>query len=236
MDKHEIQVEHIIDKVLSLGYKPPPFLADWLRAAQNINNTQSLFKHLFHSTDIEVFQDYLAELRFALMFKGLGYDVAYEPFGSEGADIRISTKDDLYIVEVTRIRLAHHTPRISEEELSDENFILPDYGNIERDTHKSIRKILRKLRQANHDNSIIAIWNDDGELEEIEMEFATNFIRSDRSASNIRFILYSSNWISSQQNFCFPINKNDSSIHLSQIMETNLVDEMISNVLKSASS
>lgn len=233
MNKHEFQVEHVIGKVLSLGYKPAPFLADWLRAAQNTTNIQSLFKHLFHSRDTEVFQDYLAELRFALMFKGLGYDVAYEPFGSEGADIRIYTKDDLYIVEVTRIRHAHSMSMISEEELSDENFILPDYGNIERDTRKSIRKILRKLRQANHDNSIIAIWNDDGELDEIEMEFAINYIRSERSASNIRFILYSSNCIGSQQNFCFPINKNFSSIRLSQIIETNLVDEMISNVLKS---
>ena len=165
------------------------------------------------------FSDLLIEVRYALIFKGLGFEVEIEPdIGSEETrkiDLKLQKDGEECFVEVTHFRPipTHEGPPEFNEELCE---ILPEYGNIEKATEKTAQKIIDKCKQLGSRISIIALWNDDEDLEEIEVEFAvTALIERGSFPEGLQFILYGSNWkvyrsnegrTKTKQFHCFPVN------------------------------
>jgi hypothetical protein len=193
---------------LILGEQSATFAERWFVRAQDITKVNRAFRRIESAKDKEQLLDYLAEIRYALFFIGLGFEVEFEPAGNRGADLGIMRDGEQAIVEIMRFRKINSgLPLLNPE---DENLVLPEYGNIPRDIRKAFDKLLAKFRQIENHKGIIAIWNDDEELEEIETEAAVYDIRNDVEKgllaipSGLLFALYGSKWIGNQQLYCYP--------------------------------
>jgi hypothetical protein len=193
---------------LLLGEQSATFAQRWFELAQGINKANRAFRRISSTKDKEQLLDYLAEIRYALIFVGLGFEVEFEPAGNRGADLGITRDGEKAVVEMMRFRKINSgLPLLN---LEDENLVLPEYGNIPRDIRKAFDKILAKFRQVENQKGIIAIWNDDEELEEVETETAVYNIRADVkkellvTPDGLLFALYGSKWIGNQQLYCFP--------------------------------
>jgi hypothetical protein len=203
---------------LLLGEQSATLAQRWFERAQKINKANRVFQHIASAKDKEQLADYLAEIRYALIFAGLGFDVEFEPAGNRGPDLGITREGQKAVVEIMRFRKINSGPPLLN--LDDENLILPEYGNIPRDIRKAFEKILAKFRQVENQKGIIAIWNDDEELEEIETETAVYNIRGDVNKGllvipdSLLFAIYGSKWIGNKQLSCFSFR------HLEQPFET----------------
>ena len=192
---------------LLLGEQSAILAQRWFERAQEITKANRVFQRIASTKDKEQLLDYLAEIRYALLFVGFGFEVEFEPAGNRGADLGIMRDDEKAVVEIMRFRKINSgLPLLN---LEDENLILPEYGNIPRDVRKAFDKFLAKFRQIENRKGIIAIWNDDEELEEIETEAAVHDIRNDVKKgllaipNGLLFALYGSKWIGNQQLYCF---------------------------------
>jgi hypothetical protein len=146
---------------------------------------------------------------------GLGFQVEIEPSGKAGPDSRITRDGYRAVVEITRFRLMNSS--LQRLDISSESVALPEYGNPKRDIRKAMRKIYRKFSQIGHKKAIIALWNDDEDLGEVEVRTAVDRLKEDESLPNgLIFVLYGSKWIAPswvgptghQQLYCFPLDKN----------------------------
>ena len=194
---------------LLLGEQSATFAQRWFERAQEINKANRVLRRIASTKDKEQLLDYLAEIRYALIFVGLGFEVEFEPAGNRGADLGIKRDGEKAVVEIMRFRKINSgLPLLN---LEDDNLILPEYGNIPRDIRKAFDKILAKFRQIENQKGIIAIWNDDEELEEIETEAAVYDIRADvkkgllKIPRGLLFALYGSKWIGNKQLYCFSL-------------------------------
>ncbi|MBU1297551.1 MAG: hypothetical protein KKB77_00140 [Bacteroidetes bacterium] len=171
----------------------------WFNCLTRIQQTpgaNQLFERIANAPQSDL-GDYLAELWFATMFKELGFHVIIDPLG-DGPDMKISKQDFDIFVEVTCFRKIYPGP--PDLTLSNtEEITLVEYGNWKRDANKAYKKILSKfpqLRRVEIDSSIVAIWNYDGDLEEIEMEDAVTNICRDGMAKkilipeNLKFVIF----------------------------------------------
>lgn len=125
-----------------------------------------LFKRIAHARDVEQLDDYRAEILYALMFAGLAFDVAIEPKGAEGPDLSVCRDGHSAAVEVTRFRKMHEGPPMASP--SDMPRIFRSYGDPLRDVRKVREKVTSKFRQLRKGTGIVAVWNDDEDLEELE--------------------------------------------------------------------
>lgn len=192
---------------LLLGERSATLAQRWFGRTQEITKANRVFQRIVSAKDKEQLLDYLAEIRYALLFLGFGFEVEFEPAGNRGADLGISRDGEKAVVEIMRFRKINSgLPLLN---LEDENLVLPEYGNIPRDVRKAFDKILAKFRQIENQKGIIAIWNDDEELEELETEAAVYDIRNDVKKgllvipNGLLFALYGSKWIGNQQLYCF---------------------------------
>lgn len=180
----------------------------YLDRAQDIQGVNRVFRRMATTKDKEQLVDYLAEIKFALIFTGLGFVVIFEPFGRKGPDLGIERDNEKAVVEVKRFRKIYPGPPIWD--LSDEDHLLSEYGNPTRDTRKAFENILKKFPQVENHRGIIAIWNDDEELEELETQLAVNQIRGEADKglltlpTGLLFVLYGSKLIGNKQLYCFP--------------------------------
>ena len=69
--------------------------------------------------------------------------------------------------------LSQRRPPVLDLECDD--LELPGHGNPPRDIRKAAEKIRAKFPQIGSEQAIIAIWNDEEELEELEVEAAVRF-------------------------------------------------------------
>lgn len=185
-----------------------------LRRIRTIPGAPRLFARIASASDIDQLKDYLAELTYILVFLGLGFRVEIEPYGKAGPDLGVSRNGARAVVEVTRFRKIHPGPTPLGKDPT--NAYLNVYGNPERDVRKSFKKILAKLPQLNRDFAIVAFWNDDGDLEELEVRVAVKELREDASAGRFAippsflFVIYASHWVrlgDGRQIWCFPITE-----------------------------
>jgi hypothetical protein len=127
-------------------------------------------------------------------------------------------------------------------DLSDEKLLLPEYGNLPRDIRKAFEKIMAKSRQVDSEQGIIAIWNDDEELEDAEVETAIINIRNDAIQqimslpSGLLFVLYGSKWIRAgddKQLYCFPVRDPTEpyQIMLQRELNSSTVNELVERAL-----
>ncbi len=196
---------------------------------QQMPGADSKFKHIAEVPDKEQLYDYLTEIKYALVFAGLRFQIEAEPLGKKGPDLRISRDGHKAVVEVKRFRrMFPGPPTVS---LPDENFLddtsfLEPYGNPKRDIKKIISRIAEKFEQLDNGASIIALWNDDEDLEDIEVEQAANQLRDGAQGSlslpdGLLFILYASPSIllgQRQQLYCFPLQTLEK-LHMNWICE-----------------
>lgn len=195
---------------LLFGDKSAMLAQRWFEWAHKVNRSNRVFQRIASAKDKEQIADSLAEIRYALIFAGLGFEVEFEPAGNRGPDLGIKRDGEEAVVEIMRFRKTNsEIPLLN---LDDENFILPGYGNIPQDTHKAFGKILNKFRQVETQKGIIAIWNDDEVLDEIEPSIAVNWIRADVKngllslPNSLLFVLYGSIWqLGNKQLYCFSL-------------------------------
>ena len=184
-----------------------------LGRVQQMPGASLKFKRIANAPDREQLYDYLAEIRYALVFTGIGFQVQLEPLGEEGPDLGISRDGHSAVVEVKRFRQVDPgQPKISlsDKEFLDDTFILEPYGDLERDIKKIISRIAEKFKQVGNRESIIAVWNDDEK--DIESEAALGELRNDVDQQGLSlptgllFVLYGSDWQRPRQQFhCFPL-------------------------------
>ncbi len=61
--------------------------------------------------------------------------------------------------------------------------------------------------------TIIAVWNDDEDLDEVDMELALRDLQRDSSLpAGLHMVLYGSKWCGSQQLWCFPMKTLDGDV------------------------
>jgi hypothetical protein len=180
-----------------------------------------LFRRVASAGHSDQLADYLAEVRYALIFAGLHFDVHIEPLGRQGPDLKVSRDDHEAFVEVTGFQKVSSGPPPLDP--SDENLVLQVYGNPLRDLQKTFEKLVAKFRQVQDAQTIIAIWNDDGDLEELEVQAAVMSLQEDATrgilllSSSIIFVLYGSPWIRAgdhKQLHCFTLHIADQSCQL----------------------
>lgn len=194
-----------------------------------------VFGRIASAADKEQLADYLAEIQYALIFAGLRFEVEFEPSGNKGPDLGIARGGQQAIVEIMRFRKIYPGPTVLD--LSDENLVLPAYGNPPRDIRKAFEKILAKFAQVGSQPGIIAIWNDDEDLEEVETATAVSDVRSDAGKgilslpSGLLFVLYGSKWIGNKQLYCFPFRHLDQPY---QSWKTELEMATVSNHIQRA--
>jgi hypothetical protein len=205
MDKAIENIKQLLGKQSALRSQK------WFERVQKISKANRVFRHVASTKDKEQLADYLAEVRYALIFLGLGFEIEFEPAGNQGPDLGIVRDNHRAMVEIMRFRRIHSgLPLLN---LDDEDLILPEYGNPPRDIQKAFEKILAKFPQIEGRQGIIAIWNDDEELEDIETEIAVHNIRADVSKGSLSipdgllFALYGSKWIGDKQLYCFPFRR-----------------------------
>ena len=187
-------------------------LARWLSIAEAWGNSAALFDRLAAAPDRASVLDHVATLRYALVFRGLGLLPSFEPTGPTGPDLLITRDGASATVEVTRFRPMNPGPPVSDGEFE----ILEEYGNPERDVNKSFNKVLDKFSQAIGPCAVIAVWNDDDALEEIEMSIALRDLRQDRRLPvGLQIVVYGSDWMRDQQLYCFPM-KAQLDVHVQQ--------------------
>ncbi len=206
-----------------------------LERIQRMPDANRIFKRIASAPDMEQLMDYLAEVRYALVFAGLGFDVEIEPLGKKGPDLQISRNGHQAVVEVKRFRKIYPGP--PELDLSSPSATLSTYGNIKRDIRKAFNKILDKFTQVGNFESIIAIWNDDEDMEEREVATAVDDIRKDGCENRLTlpqglsFVLYGSKWVRAGDNkqlYCFPIRAQGSHQLLwQQELNTSTVSELV---------
>lgn len=200
----------------------------YLERIRQMPGANKVLGRIASAIDKEQLADYLVEIRYALLFAGLGFEVEFEPLGNKGPDLRIARDGQQAVVEIMRFRKIFSGPPMLD--LSDKNLVLSAYGNPPRDIRKAFEKILAKFAQIGSHQGIIAIWNDDEDLEEAETERAVSDICDDAAKgilslpSGLLFVLYGSKWIGNQQLYCFPFR------HLDQPYETWKVEIEIATV------
>ncbi len=209
------------------------FYQKQFKVIEKIPGANRIFKRISTTLDKEQIKDYLNEVRYTLIFKGLGFAIEkIEPWGKEGPDLEISRNEHYLIIEIMRFKKVYPGP--PEFDISME--YISDYGDIQRDITKAINKIYAKLFQINKGNeeSIIAIWNDDEDMNETHVKTAVNILIDDAAKNiyeipdHLLFILYGSKWISTrsrQQLYCFPLR------NLNQAYQMNWIKEITSSIV-----
>lgn len=167
--------------------------------AASFPNGSVLLRRLAAARDIESLWDSLTELRYALVFRSIDCDVSWEPNGSAGPDLAVRSGDTTFAVEIARFRPMNEGPPPLGE-------FLQVYGNPDRDVAKSITKITGKFRQISDRPAIIALWNDDEALEDLEVRVAAADLRqSAQRPAGLVGVVYGSKWIGHQQLFWFSL-------------------------------
>jgi hypothetical protein len=170
----------------------------WLLKIFKWPNSAALFHSLALADDQQTLLDHLATLRYSLIFGYLGFFVSFEPTGRKGPDLLITRDGISATVEVTRLRpMNPGPPALSEEECQSGEWVLEPYGDPYRDINRSFGKVLGKFKQAVAPHSIIAVWNDDDALEELEMSMAARHLwQAPDLPAGLDFVIYGSRWIS----------------------------------------
>ena len=75
-----------------------------MNAAAPLKGSSAVFRRMAQATSAETILDYLAEIRFGLTFRGLRFEVEFEPRGRRGPDFAVFRDRHSTYVEVKRFR------------------------------------------------------------------------------------------------------------------------------------
>jgi hypothetical protein len=170
-------------------------------------------RRLATASSHEQVADYLAEITYAMVDNHTGFQTEVEPEGDAGVDLRIGRDSLSLYVEITRFRPVNPGPAPIRSSETDP--VLEVYGNPERDVRKAFQKIRDKFRQVKPHSAVIAVWNDDPDLEELEVEGAIRDLREDDAEGRLTLppglvaAVYGSAWRrmpDGKQFYCFPLH------------------------------
>ena len=209
-----------------------------IRRIAKMRGAENLYKRVSEGLNKEEIQDHLAVVLYALVFAANDFEVEIEPLGGIGPDLGVSKADQRAFVEVTRFRRMYPGPTLLGE---DEQSTILQYGDLARDVQKCWSKIVNKFDQVDRGDAIIAIWNDDEDLEEIELDIAAEIFRKKGSQGiveiphGLAFVIYGSKWIGpgtkrmDEQFYCFPLASPLKQSHTQWIseIETTLREDVI---------
>ena len=232
-------IEKALENVKQFFQNDSQFYQKQFQIIKDIPGANRIFERISNSNNEEQINDYLTEARYILIFKGLEFNIdKIEPWGKVGPDLEISRDGHRIIIEIMRFRKMYPGP--PEFDISME--YISEYGNIQRDVTKAMKKIYYKFFQINKDNeeSIIAIWNDDEDLNETHVKTAVNILKDNtdknylKIPSSLSLIIYGSNCVSTaskQQLYCFPV-KNMNQPYQKWIDEIN--SSIVTNLVERA--
>jgi hypothetical protein len=208
---HKSSLEKALNRIREiLGAVQANRLAPYITVVAPITGSALKFKRIAHAPDVEALSDYIAEIRFGLIFAGLHYEIGFEPLGEKGPDLVISRDGQSAYVEVKRFR---SSIRQQEVNVLTDDLMFKQYGNPLKDIAKIRAELLGKFIQVQvcGRNGIIAFWSDNDELEDLEFGFAVTDVRSDvenqihQLPEGFLFTVFGSDWRNVSQNqqlFC----------------------------------
>ena len=140
-----------------------------MTAAAPCKGSGAVFRRIAQATSAETILDYFAEIRFGLAFKGMRFEIEFEPYGRKGPDLKVIRDGQSTYVEVKRFRpsVADDGPTVG---IGDE---LMPYGNLDKSVKRIEDELAKKVRQVEADSGIVAFWSDHSTVEVIDFELAT---------------------------------------------------------------
>jgi len=186
-----------------------------------LKNSVRKFKLITEATDREQMKNYLAEVRYALIFQFLAFAVEAEPLGNNtvGPDFRISRDGDEAYVEVRRFHPTGGGPPVLRplSQMTDSDWMLEEYGNLEKEIRKVFHVTTEKFRQLHKGNGIVAFWNSDEDLDEVSLEHAVRWFIDYPDIHpvppGLSFVVFGSQWRqcrTAPKLYCFPVRVRES--------------------------
>jgi hypothetical protein len=189
--------------------------------ATKVPGSESVFRRIARSNSVGDLLDCTTEIRYALVFDRLHFDVRFLPPGKEELpDLLVSRDNESAYVEVRRIRppSPHRVPAGLRPHTGDDELLadlFERYGG-EEDIKKIEDELRGKFRQARAvagSSSIIATWSDRGLVEEVDFEQAVRNIQRSQEDPNdgrqipdgLLFCVFGRFWMDSgtgQQLYC----------------------------------
>jgi hypothetical protein len=156
-----------------------------VQAANRIECSESVLKRIVAAKSVGDLLDCTAEIRYALVFDGLHFNVKFATSGTVAMpDLLVSRDGHSAYVEVRRIRQpdplcmpAPLRPRDEDDpRLAD---LLRPYGGEEnvRKIEQELRGKFRQVQALKGSNTVIATWSDRDFVEEVDFEEAVRNIR-----------------------------------------------------------
>lgn len=244
MKKALDNLEQLLPKTSFGGWNFGQDLKSWeicFTIIQPMLGASKKFKTIANERDVEQLLDTLAEIKFAVIFNQLGFQVEIEPFFEDNyalphPDLIISKDNHSSIVEVKRFRPpGPNSPGKRMQNIPNDipnDYVFPEIGDPIKDLQKIFNEVEKKFRQTGSEG-IIAIWNSNDELSPHEFLRAAhrhkNLSERDTTASFV--IIRADPW----ENFtCTELSKGISNIHKrwKSDLEKVAPDKILQNILE----
>lgn|GEM_PF-1786478 len=205
--KSEINlIEEIFSKLRdAYGDKAPEFIP-LINLVKQFKGAKSFFKDALGFKDI---RDFIVALIFVSYFHHAKCSVEFIPRSKKEKtpDLCIANSEFRGFVEIKHIHDKHDGPKKVLPNESETNEKLEEYGNYTRDEKYCRDDIIKGFKQIQNfsglkktDTMIVAIWNSDEDLEEIDMKSSLNQLIKEKNEfknmSNPKCIIYGSDWYS----------------------------------------
>lgn len=183
MEKALKNLELRLPKTSLVGWNYGNEIPAWRRCfevIQSMPGASRKFDTIANERDVEQLNDTLTEIKYAVIFAQLGFQVEIEPLSnkqevSSNPDLRITRDGYSSFVEVKRFRApGPFSPGQRLQPLPNEipeTYEFPPFGDPIKDVRKILTEIENKFRQAGTEG-IIAIWNSNDELTPHEVGIA----------------------------------------------------------------
>lgn len=156
-------------------------------------------------------EDILAEMQFALVFAGFGFQVEFEPRGKDGPDLR-AWQEGRSPFHVEVMRLEQVCPRTGTRpgDAGADAALDPSYS-----VRESYLELVDKFEQFEATDAVVALWSDGHEIDEAGVAHDLQAFRAhaeEQSISlpdGISFVLYGSQWVSpgTRRLYCYRVRK-----------------------------
>jgi hypothetical protein len=210
-------VEAVLLKLETIYGKNAKNYASLIETVRTMKGSDSLFKEALYFSDNRI-PDFIVELYFASYFHNRNYSVEIVSRSDQEKtpDLLISNETLRGYVEIKHIRKKHEGPKSLIPGESTKMKILEKYGDPVRDERYCRDKILEGFHQIqsysglkNTDVMVVAIWNSDEDLDELDLKFTiSNLIEERNEFENIpnqKWVVFGNPWYSLRENTQFHI-------------------------------
>jgi len=207
-------IEQIFSRIRDVyGDKATEF-TPLINLVKQFKGAKSFFKDALGFNDI---RDFIATLIFASYFHHAECIVEFVPRSKEKTpDLFVANSEFRGFVEVKHIHKKHDGPKTALPNVLNKKKLLVEYSNPLRDEKYCRDDIIKGFKQIQQfsglkdtDVMIVAIWNSDEDLDELDMKFSIPHLIEEKSEfenmSNPKWIVYGSDWYSLRENTKFHV-------------------------------